>query len=164
MKRSFGKLNRGASLIELLLVMAVIGLFTRLITLNLFRGQQRTSITVTRDTLISDLRRAQYQAMQGETESPGAYLDYSVRFEEGRYIVFPGVVYDPGNSANEVVVLDPVTRFSSIDMPFSMMTFARLSGDVRDFDPIQNHVTLTNTQTGNNYRLTFNARGVPFLE
>lgn len=164
MKRSSEIFSRGASLIELLLVMAIIGVFARLITLNLFRGQQRTSITVTRDTVVSDLRRTQLQAMQGETESPGSYLDYSIRFEEGRYIIFPGSVYDAGNTANQVVALDPILSFSSIDLPFSMITFARLSGDIRDFDSILNHVTLTNAQTGDSYRLTFNERGIPFIE
>lgn len=164
MKRSSKIFSRGASLIELLLVMAIIGVFARLITLNLFRGQQRTSITVTRDTVVSDLRRTQLQAMQGETESPGSYLDYSIRFEEGRYIIFPGSVYDAGNTANQVVALDPILSFSSIDLPFSMITFARLSGDIRDFDSILNHVTLTNAQTGDSYRLTFNERGIPFIE
>jgi len=164
MKRSTATFSKGASLIELLLVMAIIGVFARLITLSLFRGQQRTSITVTRDTIISDLRRTQLQAMQGETESPGSYLDYSIRFEQGRYIMFPGVVYDAGNAANQVVVLDSILSFSSVDLPFSTVTFARLSGDVRDFDSVLNHVTLANTQTGNSYRVTFNERGVPFLE
>lgn len=164
MKRLSTSLSSGASIIELLLVMAIIGIFARLITLNLFRGQQRTSLTVARDMFISDARRTQLQAMQGETESPGSYLDYSIRFEQDRYIIFPGTVYDAGNAANQVVALDPMLRFTAIELPFSTVTFSRLSGDIRNFDAAQNSVTLSNTQTGDSYRLRFNERGVLFMQ
>ncbi len=156
--------QKGATLVELLVIMGVIGILARLVTLDLFRGQQRASLTVTKDVLISDIRKQQHRAMEGVTSTPGVYLDYSVRFENQRYILYPGVVYDSENLANEIVPLEPILRFDPIDIPESTITFSRLSGEIRGFDDINNRVTVKNIQTGNQFVIQMNALGVPFVE
>lgn len=154
----------GATIIELLLVITIIGIFARIITLNLFQGQQRTSLVVARDSVISDVRKQQLRAMHGDTDVPETYLDFSVLFEAHRYILYPGIVYDELNPFNEVINLDSILEFNPIDLPSSIVTFARLSGDVRSFDPMHRSVTLVNTQTGDQHQLTFNERGIPLIE
>lgn len=161
-KRNYN--THGTTIIELLLVMAIIGIFTRLITLNLFRGLQHTSLAVSRDTLISDIRKQQFRAMHGDIEDPGVYIDYSIRFEQDRYILFPGIVYDAENPDNDTILLDPILQFTAIDLPLSTITFARLSGDIREFNSTLHTITIANVQTDEQYRLNMNARGIPFVE
>lgn len=155
--------SSGATLIEVLLVMAIVGMFVRLITLNVFRGQQRVSLTVARDTLLSDMRKQQLRAMLGQTPQSGSLLDYSIRFEGDRYILYAGTVYDAQNPENEVVILDPILTFEPIELPNATLTFARASGEVRSFDPLLHYVTIRNTQTDNNFRIEINALGVPSI-
>ena len=144
--------------------MGVIGILARLVTLDLFRGQQRASLTVTRDVLVSDIRKQQHRAMEGMMSTPGVYLDYSIRFENQRYILYPGIVYDGNNTANDVVTLDPILRFDPIQVPGSTITFSRISGEVRGYDEANRRITLKNIQTGNQVTIQFNALGVPFVE
>lgn len=164
MRQKKHNLSQGATLVELLIVMAIVGIFTRLVTLNVFRGQQRASLTVSRDALVSDIRKQQHRAMEGSTSAPGLYLDYSIRFEQNRYILFPGVVFDENNGANEVIGLDPILAFDPAGIPGGVITFARLSGEVRDYDPNMDRITLANTQTNDAYVIRFNKYGVPFVQ
>lgn len=156
--------QKGATLVELLVIMGVIGILARLVTLDLFRGQQRASLTVTRDTLVSDIRKQQHRAMEGMTSSPGVYLDYSIRFEDQRYILYPGIVYDANNPANDVVSLESILRFDPIEVPDATVTFSRISGEVRAYNAASRRITLKNIQTGNQFVVRFNSLGVPFVE
>lgn len=158
-RNTFGSF--GASLIELLVVMAIVGIFARLVTLDLFRSQQRSSLTVARDSIVRDIRSQQLRAMSGDMTTAGVYVDYSIRFETNKYILFPGSVYSSDNPDNTVVPLDAILQFSSILFPTSIITFARLSGDIRSYAPGQDSVTLTNVQTGEHYTIQMNIRGIP---
>ncbi len=156
--------QEGTTLVELIVIMAVIGILARVVTLNIFRGQQQASLTVTRDLLLSDIRKQQHRAMSGVTSEPGVYLDYSIRFEPQRYILYPGVIYDSNNVNNEVTVLESVLQFDPIDLTGFEITFSRLSGEIRGFDEDHRSITLKNIQTGNQYVIRFNMLGVPFVQ
>ncbi len=164
MTRTFTRKQQGATLVELLVIMGVIGILARLVTLDLFRGQQRASLVVTKDTMISDIRKQQHRAMEGMTSSPGMYLDYSIRIENQRYILFPGTVFDENNPANDVVALDAILNIDPIQVPGNIITFSRISGEIRGYDEANHSVTLRNNQTGNQYTVQFNSLGVPFIE
>lgn len=155
--------KQGATIIELLFVMLIIGVFVRLVTLNLFRSQQRVSLSMTRDSVIRDLRGQQMKAMSGMTRTPGSYVDYSIRFEQQRYILYPGTVYASDNPENMVVVLDNIMQFSGIVFPNGTVSFARLSGDMRSYAAGSDSVILQNIQTGQQHTITINERGVPFV-
>lgn len=156
--------QEGTTLVELIVIMAIVGILARVVTFNVFRGQQRASLTVSRDLLVSDIRRQQHRAMVGMTSTPGVYLDYSVRFEAQQYILYPGVVYDSSNVANEVTMLEPVLQFDPINVPNGTITFSRVSGEVRGYDEDNRSITLTNIQTGSQYVISFNSLGVPFVQ
>lgn len=155
---------RGASLIEALLVMVLMAMLVGLASTTIFNSQQRTSFSTARDGIIRDMREQQFRAMTGEIQSAGVYVDYSVRFETTRYILYPGTVYTSGNSANIVVTLDPILQFSSIGFSGATMTFARLSGDIRNFVQANSTVTLRNTQTNEQSIISFNMHGIPFIQ
>ena len=97
-------------------------------------------------------------------QSAGVYTDYSIRFESDRYILYPGSVYDAGNTANIIVPLEPTVEFSSIGFAGSSVTFARLSGDIRNFIQANSTITLRDTQTNQQTTVTFNTHGIPFSQ
>lgn len=152
--------QEGATLVELLLVIAITGIFLRLVTLGAFQSQQRVSLVETRDKLMRDMRRQQYRAMMGVTDINGATFDYSIYFEPTRYTLFPGSVYPPNNPQNIVQPLDPPFRLETITLTSSTLTFARVSGDMRNYASTKSSLILHNTQTGNQILITINPRGV----
>lgn len=152
--------SAGATIVELLLVIAIAGVLLRVVTLGAFRSQQRISLVEARDKLVRDLRRQQYRAMTGVTGSGGANFDYSVYFESNRYILFPGTVYSAGNTENVVQPLDSPFQLTSIQFSQSTVTFARVSGDMRNYDISHSSLVLTNTQTGDQVMISINPRGV----
>lgn len=154
------RVSKGATLIELIVVMAIVGVFARLVTFDLFRGQQRSSITIAKDGVVRDMRAEQLRAMSGDTATPNTYTDYSIQFTTNQYILFPGSVYSSNNPNNTVIQLDPILQFSSVLFPGSMVTFARISGDVRSYVVGADSVTLTNIQTGDHFTMQLNAHGV----
>jgi len=161
---SFRKRTEGASLIEALLVMVLMAMLVGVAATNIFTGQQHASFSASRDGIIRDLREQQYRAMAGEVQSAGVYIDYSIRFESDRYILYPGSVYDAGNSANTVVPLEPTVEFSSIGFVGSSITFARLSGDVRNYIQANSTITVRDTQTNEQTTIVVNMHGIPFSQ
>lgn len=156
--------SRGATLIELIFVILIIGVFVRMVTLSLFRSDQRVSLTAATSGVIRDLRGQQMKAMTGTTRTAGSYVDYSIRFEQQRYILFPGTVYTSNNPENTVVPIDTIMQFSVIAFPGATVSFARLSGDVRSYASGSDYVLVHNTQTGEEHKIVLNARGVPIVQ
>lgn len=156
--------SRGATMVELLLVIAIAGVLLRVVTLGAFRSQQRVSLVEARDKLVRDLRRQQYRAMTGVTGSGGANFDYSVYFEANQYILFPGTVYAAGNTSNVIQPLDPPFQLTSIQFSSSTVTFARVSGDMRNYSSSLSSLVLSNSQTGDQVLITVNPWGVVHSE
>ena len=154
---------RGFTLIEVMVAGILVATLFLLATPSLFRGHRGATLTETANQLVRDLRETQIRVMQGETPSGGALLDRSIRFEEDRYIVYPGVVFDSGNPENQTVVLPPTMRFTSIGVPGNTLTFARSSGDIRSFVPGADSVGLTETALGTAVTFRVNSRGVVFV-
>lgn len=154
---------RGFTLVEVIVVGMIISTMFVLATQSLFSGSRSASLDQQSAGLIRDVREQQIRAMQGSVVTPGSVVDYSIRFEQDRYILYPGVVYDNGNIQNQVVMLDPTMQFSVIGVPDQTITFARGSGEVRGFSSGSDTVVLTDTGLGSAVDLRINAAGVVFV-
>ena len=148
---------RGFTLVEVLVVGIILASLFLLATQSLFGGYRSATLAETANQLVRDLRETQIRVMQG------SLLDRSIRFEADRYIIYPGVVYDSGNSENQLIVLPPTMQFTSIGIPDSALTFARASGDIRAFVPGADSVVLTETSLGTAVTFQVNRRGVVFV-
>lgn len=157
------KCIQGFTLVEVVIVGAIIGIMFMLTTQSLFRGNKSASLDQVSSSLLTDLRQQQIRAMQGMILTQGTIVDYSIRFESDRYILYPGAAYDSVNPQNQVVLLDSSMRFTSIGVPGSSITFALGSGDVRGYTSGADAVVLTETATGNAWTIRVNEAGVVFI-
>ncbi|MEK7533297.1 MAG: type II secretion system protein [Patescibacteria group bacterium] len=157
------KQKRGFTLVELVVVVMIISTMFVLTTQSLFSGSRSASLDQLSTGLIRDVREQQIRAMQGSVVTLGSVVDYSIRFEQDRYILYPGMVYDSGNVQNQVVLLGPTMQFSVIGVPDQTITFARGSGEVRGFSSGSDTVVLTDTGLGDAVDIRINAAGVVFI-
>lgn len=153
------KKQNGTTLVELLLVMAIVGVFVQLVMPNFFRSQQRSSLGQAKEGFIRDVRTHQLAAQSGKTSASGASTVYSVRIEAHRYVLFEGDTFVASDPSNTVVALDSILALSTT-IPNQTLTFSRISGDVVGYEAGSDTVTITNTQTGDSVIMQINRRGV----
>lgn len=153
----------GFTLVELLVVGFFVTTLYLITTQSLFRGHRTTTLTEATSQLVRDLRETQMRAIEGKTTIAGGVVDHSIRFEVDRYIRYPGTVYDSGNPENQVVMLPSTMQLVSISVVDGVVTFARSSGDVRNWTNGSDSVTLSDTGIGKNDVISINKHGVVFV-
>jgi type II secretory pathway pseudopilin PulG len=163
MKHASPPLRSGFTLVEVVVVGAMMFTLFLLATQTLFRGQRSASLTEVASQFVRDARQSQVQAMHGVMPASGAVVDRSIRFEQSRYILFPGTAYLADSEENRTVELGPTMTFSSIGVPDNTVTFARGSGEIRNYSHDARSIVLTDTALGTSYVITFNQYGVVFL-
>ena len=156
--------QKGFTLIEILLVMTVLGVLIAVSTQIVQFNLPHNTLDTLSQQVISDIKNQQMAAISGVTTQSGAYVDYSIRFEEHRYILYPGLVYQENNPENTIITLDNGYVFSEISFPFSELSFSRLSGDVRNYSSAQNAFKIVFTQNNERRLITINKRGVLSVE
>lgn len=151
--------QKGFTLPELLIVMAILSILLGFITPSLLQFRSRSVINSTVDTLVSDLKNQQTKAMVGDTEGRASTDHYGVYFETNRYILFHGSSYDPLDSSNFNINMDPSLTFSSITFPSSSAIFSKGSGEVLGFVNGSDKVTLTDSTNGDQKIIQINRYG-----
>ncbi|MEK7186029.1 MAG: hypothetical protein AAB675_01540 [Patescibacteria group bacterium] len=151
--------QHGTSLLELIMFMAIGLLLFGFVTFNFVSFQQKTSISTSIDTLISDFSSQQTKAMIG-AESSGTGNSYGVYFQSDRYILFAGSAYSGANPTNFTVMLDPNIIFTDITFPGSVLIFSQLSGEIAGFADGSNTIALQSSQGSEKKTLTINKYGV----
>lgn len=152
--------SNGFTLVELMVVIGIMLIFLTLLTPNLFNFQQKASLDSTSLTLIADIRLAQAKAMSGDTEGRGTNDSYGMYFETGRYILFHGTSYNPGDADNYPISLGDQIEISSTTFPSSQVVFQKGSGEVDSYIDGSDSVTLRNTQTGEQKTIQLNRYGI----
>jgi len=153
--------QRGFTIPELLITMGIIAILFGFISINLIHLQRRSYLTTTVDTLISDLYSQQNKAMVGDTQGSGAISAHGVYFESNRYVLFRGSSYNPLDTSNFPVNLDPSLTFSSITFlscPSCNVIFSKISGETGLMSG-SNTVTLTDSTNNEQKILEINKYG-----
>lgn len=136
-------IQRGFTLVELMVSIGILLILFALTTINITRLPSSTAQSSSYDRLVSDLRSQQTKAMVGSSTS------YGVHFETTSYTIFTGLNYSPGDSSNFVVSLDPNLTFASITFPASQVVFLPGSGDVSGLTGGSTYsVSISNSSTG----------------
>ncbi|OGD82840.1 hypothetical protein A3J17_05105 [Candidatus Curtissbacteria bacterium RIFCSPLOWO2_02_FULL_40_11] len=138
----------GFTLIEILLVMAIIAIITSYATINLLRPQISASLESTTTQISSDIKGQQLKSMAGDSEGAGTSQIYGVRFEADRYILFRGAYPSPSDFT---VNLEPSVLIVNSPQEFS---FAKRSGETSAGNVVIEHI-----QSGDQKTLSINKFG-----
>jgi prepilin-type N-terminal cleavage/methylation domain-containing protein len=116
--------RKGFTVLELLIVIAIIGLLASAITLS-FRGiTGRETLEKNAQTALSVFAKARFNALNGKAASA-----YGVQIASSSLTIFPGSSYSAGATSNEVVSLSGVTLDSvSLSGGGTAVTFSMLAG------------------------------------
>jgi prepilin-type N-terminal cleavage/methylation domain-containing protein len=147
----------GFTLVELLVVMALIGILTSLTVMNLVQPQRSASLNGTVDVLVADIKSQQLKAMAGDAQSASAAQQHGVYVEPTKYTLFKGTTYSAGDGDNFVVQPDGVTF--STTFASSQLSFQKASGEPASFSGSTNTLTVSNL-AGESKTITVNRYGV----
>ena len=152
--------QKGISMLELLITIALIGILFGTVTFNLIRVQSNTSAQINLDKLISDIKTQQGKAMTGATEGRITSDNYGIYFQPNQYVLFHGAVYSPNEPSNFTVDLPDDLEIQSTTLPDNTLIFSQLSGEMIGFSETENTITIRSVNTGEQTSVTLNRYGV----
>lgn len=119
--------NKGITIIEILIIIAIIGIISSIVLLNLSKFRQEQSLKNTTSDVVSLLNKARQNTLSSLNST-----NYSVHFETDRAVLFSGLIYSPSNSTNEPIIFSSGVIIPSNGINIgggSEVTFERLTGD-----------------------------------
>lgn len=149
----------GFTLTELIITLGILTILTGLTSVNLLGFYAKNTLNTSTPVLISDLRQQQLKAMIGDTEGSTSHAAYGVYFQPDRYTLFQGSAYSVSGTANFDIVLNSDLQFSNIILPSSQIVFASGSGEVANYNPSFDYVTLKNVTTDETKTIRINQYG-----
>lgn len=141
-------INKGISILELIMVFAIVGLLVALIIPNLSNFKKEQTLKNTTEEVVSLLNKAKLDS--------NSFLDgsvYSVYFTNDKVVYFKGTSYsvsDPKNitiflnSSIEIPVVGGINLTNSINQ--NTITFPQLTEDVSGYGTIILRMTSDNTR------------------
>lgn len=152
------KFSRGFTFIEILVVIGIISTLFGISILSLLNirvlSQNNTSSVV----IVSDLKKQQIKAMTGDTEGRGTPNNYGVKILPDKYVLFHGSSYNPSESTNTNIPIENGYQLVST-FQNDTLNFASKSGELISFNPLQNTITLSNTNSGQSRTIILNKYG-----
>lgn len=145
-------MRRGATLTEIIVVMAVFLTLITLTTINLLGAKHSASLSSTITELIADLKSQQLKAMLGDTEGSGVERSYGIYFTSTKYYLFHDT-YNPADPNNFGIDLGDNILVVNPNYP---LVFAKGSGEL----PLATSIVLTNSQTGEQKTIQLNKLGI----
>lgn len=150
--------QKGFTVIEIMLVMAIAAVLVGLATVSLFNFQHKANLTATTDTFIADLKDQQTKAMSGATEGQTINNTYGINLASNRYILFRGT-YSSTASANFTINL-PDTVQVTTTFPNSQIIFEKGSGEIYGYASNSASVTFQDRNSSEQKVIQLNKYGV----
>lgn len=151
--------NRGFSLIETVVVLAVFAALLGLVMINILNSRSSTAINTSLSLLITDIKNQQTKAMLGDTEGRGVPDNYGVYVAPTQYTLFHGQTYSSSDSVNFNVKAENGFSFSTT-FPNNQVIFASSSGEIVNFVPGQDTISAVEIRTGQQKTIQLNKYGV----
>jgi len=143
-KLSKSSVNTGFTLIEIIVVVAIMLIIASFILVSIKNFRENRVYKNTVQDVVSLLEEA-----RGLTLASHEGGVFGVRFEAQQMIRFRGPSFNAGDTANKVVVLDPLLTFSSITFvpSGSNVVFEKLTGDASPYGTTTLQLVSTPTET-----------------
>ena len=145
--------SKGFTFVEVVIVMGIMTILMMIASVNFFPIQQKTSLSMTVQSLITDIKEQQLKAMSGES-TLGIYFTP----DQNNYVVFKGTTYEQSNTTNFNIPLGSQITVYSIDFSGRQILFAPVSGEIRNFLS-GNRIILQNTTSHEQRTIFFNKYG-----
>lgn len=149
----------GFTLLEVMLVMALLATLAGAAVINLIRPQASAVSSISLEVLTADLRSQQLRAMSGESGSGGTLQPHGIKFENDRYILFRGSSFDQSDPDNFTVETETGLTLSTT-LPSSVIIFSNGSGEVQNYTEGADTITIHNSSTGESRTVAANRLGV----
>jgi prepilin-type N-terminal cleavage/methylation domain-containing protein len=119
------RLQAGLSIIELLIVVAIIGVLIAVISYPFGTFRNKQALDNSANTVVSILQEARARTLGGVNDT-----NYSVRFETNRIVLFVGSAYNASATTNEAYSYESPVTLSSTSLAggATAVTFDRLKG------------------------------------
>ncbi len=150
--------QKGLTLVELIVVIGILSLLIAIAFVSVANIRVLTTNTNTISVIASDLKAQQIKAMTGDTEGRGVKDNYGIKILPNEYIFFHGNGYNPMETTNYSFSIGSGYTLSTT-LPDQTILFASGSGEVVNFVPNQDTITITNSQTNQTRSLKLNAYG-----
>lgn len=153
-------MQKGFTLVEVIVVMAIVSTLFAISIVSLNTFQQNTFQNTSEDVFLSDLKLQQLKSMTGDNNSTATFEEFGIHFETNSYTLFRGNSYSASDPENFTVTLNPNLSFSQVDFTNSQIVFERNSGEIIGFTAGDNTITINNSVTGSDSIITLNRYGV----
>jgi prepilin-type N-terminal cleavage/methylation domain-containing protein len=94
------KKNKGFTLTEIIITIALIALVVTLITIGVLNFRNNIEYDILLNKIVESLQFAKMKAVTGKWDSSGSRSSYSIKFFESRFVEFEGDTYVEGGSEN----------------------------------------------------------------
>lgn len=149
----------GFTLIELMIVIAIFTTLIGISTISLSNLIPTASFATSSQSLISDIKSQQFNAMTGYTGGSGDGSSYGIYLESNRYTLFTGSAYNPSATSNYIINLPTTNTISNISFSTNSIVFSQNSGEISGFNPTTASFQL-DSSSGKTVTFTFNKLGV----
>jgi prepilin-type N-terminal cleavage/methylation domain-containing protein len=145
----------GFTIIELLVVLAIIALLFALSTINLGQAQVTASVSSVTDTLLADLKNQQILAMSGGEGSTSSQQPHGIYIQSNEYTLFDDASYNGSDPSNYTVDVNSITL--STTFLSNQVVFDTGDGAVASFTSGDNTITVSGN--GESHTITINRVG-----
>lgn len=159
MKNHAFKKKNAFTLVEIVVVLGAILILFSLISINLFRALHGSSPGLAAATLLSDIKSQQNKSMVGDIQGVTHEDNHGIFFGSNSYVLFTGSTYNPTSPTNITISLDQDLTISTA-LPGNILNFSELSGEIAEFIPNQNTITIKSLATSAQKTITINKYGV----
>lgn len=152
--------NGGFTLVEMMLTMGIIAILATISSMLLSGLIPRSSLVSATEQFTAEVKQHQYKAMIGENLGVDSDdRNKGIKIEPHQYIFFEGEVFNPSAETNYAVLLEEPL---SIESNFADQTliFEKGSGEILNFNPDLNTITISNASNNDSVSITFNEYGV----